>query len=191
MKLFGLKNSSRIELMDDGNGENAPAKRTRFALREPLKLGDGELPGPVVEVLTPHQLEGIRFIHRGVKQVSYKISMTFECLFISSRFQNKGVILNDESGLGKTHQIVGYLSATVGLAADKTAILCDSAERVHHWLYHLELLTEFRTLILGEEGESGECLVCCISTGLVEDLLLQTLCILITADRYYQIKNLH
>lgn len=137
MKLFGLKNSSRIELMDDGNGENAPAKRTRFALREPLKLGDGELPGPVVEVLTPHQLEGIRFIHRGVKQ-------------------NKGVILNDESGLGKTHQIVGYLSATVGLAADKTAILCDSAERVHHWLYHLELLTEFRTLILGEEGESDQ-----------------------------------
>ncbi|XP_062552274.1 protein suppressor of underreplication [Armigeres subalbatus] len=113
----------------DNDCESA-AKKTRFALREALQLGDGELCGSLVEILKPHQLEGIRFIYRGLKQ-------------------NKGVILNDESGLGKTHQIIGYLSATIG-PADKIAILCNSLQRLDHWLYHLELLTAFETLILDE-----------------------------------------
>lgn len=106
------------------------AKKTRFALREALQLGDGELCGSLVEILKPHQLEGIRFIYRGLKQ-------------------NKGVILNDESGLGKTHQIIGYLSATIG-PADKIAILCDSLQRLDHWLYHLQALTVFKTFVLDE-----------------------------------------
>ncbi|XP_065075878.1 uncharacterized protein SuUR [Ochlerotatus camptorhynchus] len=109
--------------------EGGTKKRSRFFLKEPLKVGRrAEVPGSVVEVLACHQLEGIRFIHRGLKQ-------------------NKGVILNDESGLGKTHQVVGYLSATVG-TADKGAIVCSSLERIHHWLYHLELLTELTTVVL-------------------------------------------
>ncbi|XP_055629254.1 uncharacterized protein LOC129770439 [Toxorhynchites rutilus septentrionalis] len=111
-------------------------RRSKFALNEPLKLDQStEVPGSVVELLACHQLEGIRFLHRGL-------------------IQNNGVILNDESGLGKTHQVAGYLSAVVG-HSDKCVIVCDSVERIHHWMYHLELFTELKSGII-ENYEQDE-----------------------------------
>lgn len=88
------------------------------------------IPGSVVEKLASHQLEGIRIIHRGLAQ-------------------NNGFILNDESGLGKTHQVIGYLSA-VSTSADKSAIICSSLQRIHHWIYHIELLTKLDFTVAGE-----------------------------------------
>lgn len=100
-----------------------------------LKLGEHYIPGSIVDVLKPHQLEGIRFIYRGLKQ-------------------HKGVILNDESGVGKTHQVVGYLSAIVELN-DKCIIISDNVERLHHWKYHIELLTDLKVFLI-QEGNIEE-----------------------------------
>ncbi|XP_053687744.1 protein suppressor of underreplication [Sabethes cyaneus] len=106
-------------------------ERDKFALKESLKLDKSTVvPGSVVQYLACHQLEGIRFLHHGLAQ-------------------HTGVILNDESGLGKVHQVIGYLSAFIG-PTDRSLIVCDSMDRIHHWMYHLELLTELRTVILTE-----------------------------------------
>ncbi|XP_055535785.1 uncharacterized protein LOC129724694 isoform X2 [Wyeomyia smithii] len=111
-------------------------KRQRFALNESLKLdGTTIIPGSVVQYLACHQLEGIRSIHRGLAQ-------------------HTGVILNDESGLGKIHQVIGYLSATIG-PTDKVLVVSNNIDRIHHWLYHLELLTDLRTVILTESETSS------------------------------------
>lgn len=105
---------------------------SKFNLRECLKFdGSLEVPSTVVECLACHQLSGIRFIHRSLSE-------------------NEGVILNDESGLGKVHQVVGYLSATAS-KTNKCIIICSSVNRMQHWMYHLDLLTQFQRILVDED----------------------------------------
>ncbi|XP_058462627.1 uncharacterized protein LOC131437363 [Malaya genurostris] len=111
---------------------------SKYAFRESLKLDQKtEVPDSIVQYLTSHQLEGIRFIHQALKH-------------------NKGVILNDESGLGKIHQAIGYLSAVTTDHADKSIVVCSGLNRVHHWMYHLEMLTKFHVGILSVDENALE-----------------------------------
>ncbi|XP_053674454.1 uncharacterized protein LOC128724757 [Anopheles nili] len=74
----------------------------------------------LVSVLSIHQLEGVRFLYTQLQEYT-------------------GIFLNDESGLGKCHQIVAYLSAVSAGALERSIILSRGTRR-HHWSYHLDAL---------------------------------------------------
>lgn len=101
-----------------------------------LRIGNGYIPGSIVDVLLSYQLEGIRFIHRAFNQY-------------------KGVILNDESGMGKTHQVVGYLAVAV-MPEDFCVIICNNLDRQHHWTNHINHLTNLKVWLFHETQNKGK-----------------------------------
>ncbi|XP_037293770.1 uncharacterized protein LOC115452888 isoform X2 [Manduca sexta] len=63
--------------------------------------------------------------------------------------KKSGVILNDPTGSGKTHQIVLFLNAVKCLLKQPILILCGAHEK-KHWLSHLQVFTDFGNGVLLE-----------------------------------------
>ncbi|KAG6464194.1 uncharacterized protein LOC115452888 isoform X3 [Manduca sexta] len=101
-----------------------------YSARLDLAKGDKNIYVNVPQLL-PHQIEGIRYLY---KQFTKKKS---------------GVILNDPTGSGKTHQIVLFLNAVKCLLKQPILILCGAHEK-KHWLSHLQVFTDFGNGVLLE-----------------------------------------
>ncbi|XP_052859913.1 uncharacterized protein LOC128267165 [Anopheles cruzii] len=72
----------------------------------------------LVNQLADHQLEGVRFLYSQLREYT-------------------GIFLNDESGLGKCHQVLALLSAATR-SGGRSIVVCSSRKRIDHWAYHLD-----------------------------------------------------
>ncbi|XP_058054072.1 uncharacterized protein LOC131205826 [Anopheles bellator] len=75
----------------------------------------------LVNQLADHQLEGVRFLYNQLREYT-------------------GIFLNDETGLGKCHQVLAFLSATTR-SGGRSIVVCSSRKRIDHWAYHLDNLS--------------------------------------------------
>lgn len=113
--------------------------------------------GKLTQFLTTFQWDGIRYLYFNYKKVKSKFyfgkikfppkkksgfDFYFSSLFHFLLVQGKSCILNDESGLGKTFQIIAFLTS-IADGILKCLVVCKDPEKVLKWLYHLNRISNF------------------------------------------------